>query len=175
MRKLVYLSLGSNVGDREANLKNALVRLQDLGNIISLSSFYETEPVEVTAQPWFLNAVVALETEKMPKQLLASLLRVEQEMGRRRLQKKGPRTIDIDILLFGNSVVAAKELTIPHPAMHERRFVLEPLAEIAPEQRHPVFKRTIRELLEALPAGQAVRRLGKPGQSFAGPAKLHSK
>lgn len=174
MRKLVYLSLGSNVGDREANLKNALVRLQDLGNIISLSSLYETEPVEVTAQPWFLNAVVALETEKMPKQLLASLLRVEQEMGRCRLQKKGPRTIDIDILLFGNSVVAAKELTIPHPAMHERRFVLEPLAEIAPEQRHPVFKRTIRELFEALPAGQAVRRLGKLWPSFAGGARLHS-
>ena len=175
MRKLVYLSLGSNVGDREANLKNALVRLGDLGKIISLSSFYETEPVEVTAQPWFLNAVVALETEKMPKQLLASVLRVEQEMGRRRLQKKGPRTIDIDILLFGNSVVAAKGLTIPHPAMHERRFVLEPLAEIAPEQRHPVFKRTIRELFEALPAGQAVRRLSELGQGPAGPAKLHSK
>ncbi len=175
MRKLVYLSLGSNVGDREANLKNALVRLGDLGKIISLSSFYETEPVEVTAQPWFLNAVVALETEKMPKQLLASVLRVEQEMGRRRLQKKGPRTIDIDILLFGNSVVATKGLTIPHPAMHERRFVLEPLAEIAPEVRHPVFKRTIHELLEALPAGQTVRHLGKRGQSPAGPAKLQSK
>ncbi len=79
-------------------------------------------------------------------------------MGRRRLQKKGPRNIDIDILLFGNSIVEAKGLTIPHPAMHERRFVLEPLAEIAPEARHPVFKKTVRELRDALPAGQAVKR-----------------
>ncbi len=102
-----------------------------------MSSFYETEPVEVTTQPWFLNCAVKLETEKMPKQLLKGILDVEQEMGRRRTQNKGPRNIDIDILLFANSIVETKGLTIPHPALHERRFVLQPLVEIAPEMRHP--------------------------------------
>lgn len=160
MHKIVYLSLGSNVGDRAANLQEAIRRLGELGEVVAASSFYETEPVEFTAQPWFLNCVVKLDTEKMPKQLLAGILDIEQQMGRRRRreQKKGPRTIDIDILLFGSSIIEAKGLTVPHPALHERRFVLEPLAEIAPEVRHPVFKRTIRELRDALPAGQAVKK-----------------
>ncbi len=171
VHKLVYLSLGSNVGDREANLKSAVARLAALGRIVAASSFYETEPVEDIAQPWFLNCVVALDTAKMPKQLLAALINLEQQMGRQRLREKGPRTIDIDILLFGNSVVHTLGLAIPHPAMHQRRFVLEPLAEIAPEARHPVFKRTIRELRDALPAGQAVRRVPDPGpQTSAVPA-----
>lgn len=163
MRKLVYLSLGSNMGDRAANLRQALSRLNSIGTVKAMSSFYETEPVEFAAQPWFLNCVVALETEKMPKQLLASILQIEQELGRRRQRepKKGPRTIDIDILLFGSSVVDTEDLTIPHVAMHKRRFVLEPLAEIAPEEHHPVLKRTIRELRDALPPGQAVRKLAK--------------
>jgi 2-amino-4-hydroxy-6-hydroxymethyldihydropteridine diphosphokinase len=156
---MAYLSLGSNVGDRAANLKLAIERLGEMGTVIAVSSFYETEPVEVTGQPWFLNCAVALDTEKMPKQLLAGVLEIEQDMGRKRLQKKGPRTIDIDILLFGTSIVETKGLTIPHPAMHERRFVLEPLAEIAPEVRHPVFKRTVREMRESLPPGQAVRKV----------------
>ena len=97
----------------------------------------------------------------MPRQLINGALAIEREMGRRREQKKGPRNIDIDILLFGDSVVQAKGLTIPHPAMHERRFVLEPLAEIAPDARHPVLKRSICELRDALPPGQAVRRADK--------------
>lgn len=160
MHKLVYLSLGSNVGDRAANLNAAIERLRSLGEVVAVSSLYETEPVEFTAQPWFLNCAVKLNTEKMPKQLLNAVLDIEKEMGRKRLKKKGPRTIDIDILLFGNSVIDTKGLTVPHPAMHERRFVLEPLAEIAPEVRHPVFKRTARELRDALPPGQAVKRLG---------------
>ena len=159
MHKIVYLSLGSNVGDRAANLNSALERLGDLGTIEKVSSLYETEPVEFTAQPWFLNCAVKLDTEKMPKQLLAGILDLEREMGRRRTQKKGPRAIDIDILLFGNSIIETKGLTVPHPAMHQRRFVLEPLAEIAPEVRHPVFKRTVRELHDALPPGQAVRKI----------------
>jgi len=160
VRKIVYLSLGSNVGDRPANLRDAITRLGALGEVVAISSFYETEPVEFTAQPWFLNCAVKLDTEKMPKQLLAGILDLEQQMGRRRRreQKKGPRSIDIDILLFGSSVIETKGLTIPHPAMHERRFVLEPLAEIAAEVRHPVFKQTIGELRDALPAGQAVRK-----------------
>jgi 2-amino-4-hydroxy-6-hydroxymethyldihydropteridine diphosphokinase len=158
MHKLVYLSLGSNVGDRAANLNTALGRLDRLGKVMAVSSFYETEPVEFAAQPWFLNCAVKLDTEKMPKQLLRGVLDIEQEMGRRRAEHKGPRTIDIDIILFGNSIIDTKGLTIPHEAMHMRRFVLEPMTELAPEARHPVFKRTVRELRDALPAGPTVRR-----------------
>jgi 2-amino-4-hydroxy-6-hydroxymethyldihydropteridine diphosphokinase len=159
LHKLAYLSLGSNLGDRAANLNQALERLQSLGKVQAVSSFYETEPVELAAQPWFLNCAVKLDTEKMPRQLLSGILALEQEMGRRRQQKKGPRTIDVDILLFGSSIMETQELVIPHPSLHERRFVLEPLAEIAPEVRHPVFRRSIRELRDRLPAGQAVRKL----------------
>lgn len=158
MHKQAYLSLGSNVGDRTANLNTAISRLGGLGKVVAVSSFYETEPVELTAQPWFLNCALQLDTEKTPRQLLEGILAIEQEMGRRREQKKGPRNIDIDILLFGGATIETPGLTIPHPAMHERRFVLEPLAEIAPEARHPVLKKTVRELRDALPPGQTVRR-----------------
>ena len=161
MHKMVYLSLGSNLGDRSGNLQGALARLEALGKVVAVSSFYETEPVDLLAQPWFLNCAVKLDTEKMPKQLLGNILELEQEMGRRRNLQKGPRTIDVDILLFGTSIVETLGLTIPHPALHQRRFVLEPLAEIAPEVRHPVFKRTIRELRDALPPGQTVKKLIK--------------
>ena len=159
MKKTVYLSLGSNLGDRAANLDAAMQRLEDLGTIVARSSLYETEPVETPEkQPWFLNCAVALETELMPRQFLSRILAIEQEMGRKRIQPKGPRTIDIDIVLFGKSVVETASLMIPHPAMHQRRFVLEPLAEIAPDVRHPVFKKTARELLNALPTTSGVVR-----------------
>ena len=159
MPTAVYLSLGSNVGARETQLRDAQARLETIGRVIAASSFYETEPVEFTQQPWFLNCVIEMETDQTPQQFMAAVLKIEEEMGRRRLQKKGPRSIDIDILLFGDAVVESKELIIPHPLMHQRRFVLQPLAEIAPEVLHPVFKKTIRELRDALPAGQAVRKL----------------
>ena len=159
MHKTVYLSLGSNIGDREENLRTAIAKLAEVGNVVAVSSFYETEPVEVAAQPWFMNCAVKLDTEKMPRQLMAAILTLEQSMGRQRRQNKGPRTIDIDVLLFGSSVIELPSLTVPHSRMHQRRFVLEPLAEIAPDLRHPVFKRTIRELRDALPAGQAVKRV----------------
>lgn len=161
MGELVYLSLGSNEGNRAENLDAAISRLRSFGEVVAVSSFYETEPVEFTAQPWFLNCVVKLDTEKTPEQLLAGILDIEQQLGRRRGPQKGPRIIDLDILLFGNSIVKAPGLTIPHPAMHERRFVLEPLAEIAPDMRDPVLKRTVRELLDALPTGQAVGKISK--------------
>ena len=158
MHKIVYLSLGSNLGARAANLQTAIARLADLGKVEAVSSFYETEPVELTTQPWFLNCAVKLDTEKMPRQLIAGILAIERGMGRQRKQKNGPRIIDIDILLFGSSIIDLPSLSVPHPKMHERRFVLEPLAEIAPEARNPALKRTVRELRDALPAGPAVRK-----------------
>jgi len=158
MTNIAYLSLGSNLGDREAQLRAAVACLQGEGRIVSVSSFYETEPVEFTDQAWFLNCAVALETTDTPAQLMAAILRIELQMGRQRIQRKGPRTIDIDILLFGDTILATPALTIPHPAMHQRRFVLQPLAEIAPAVQHPVLKQTMQELLDALPAGQTVRK-----------------
>jgi 2-amino-4-hydroxy-6-hydroxymethyldihydropteridine diphosphokinase len=130
--------------------------------VSAVSSFYETEPVEMTNQPWFLNCAVAMETERMPKQLLSAVLGIERSLGRNRkkTQPKGPRTLDIDIILFGNSVIEMPGLRVPHPAMAERRFVLEPLAEIAAEVRHPVLKKTMRELRDALASEKpAVRRV----------------
>jgi 2-amino-4-hydroxy-6-hydroxymethyldihydropteridine diphosphokinase len=162
---LAYLSLGSNVGDREAQLRQAQQRLSALGRIISVSSDYETEPVEFPEskdQPWFLNAALALETNLTPPDLMRSILQIERDMGRERLQKKGPRTIDIDILLFGDSIIDSPEVTIPHPAMHHRRFVLEPLAEIAPDARHPLLNKPVRELLNELHAGPVVRLHQRP-------------
>src|SRR3982074_708231 len=160
MQTDVYLSLGSHVGAPENNVREADTRLESAGHVVSVSSFYETEPVEVTNQAWFLNCAVEIETMKMPKQLMAAVLEIERQMGRQRTQSKGPRIIDIDIILFGDTVVDSSELTIPHPAMHQRRFVLEPLEEIAPEARHPVFKKTVRQMLDALPMGQTVRKIG---------------
>jgi 2-amino-4-hydroxy-6-hydroxymethyldihydropteridine diphosphokinase len=158
MPNVAYLSLGSNVGDREHHLCHAIERLEQVGRVAAVSSLYETEPVEFTEQAWFLNCAVALDTTKTPQELMAALLALEQASGRQRTQRKGPRTIDIDILLFGETVLNSPGLTVPHPGMHERRFVLEPLAEIAPEARHPALKKTIRELLAELPQGQAVRK-----------------
>jgi 2-amino-4-hydroxy-6-hydroxymethyldihydropteridine diphosphokinase len=155
----VYLSLGSNMGDRQRRLDAALDLLRAAGvAIVRVSRVYETEPQELRAQPWFLNLVAEAETRLFPLQLLHAIHRVEQRLGRRRMVEKGPRTIDIDILLFGGFVVATDELQIPHPRMAGRRFVLEPLAELAPDLRHPVTHQSVREMLEAV-RDQGVRRL----------------
>jgi 2-amino-4-hydroxy-6-hydroxymethyldihydropteridine diphosphokinase len=152
--KTTYLSLGSNIGDREANLRSAIERL----GVVRESPIYETEPVDYLAQRWFLNLVVELETELFPRQLLARTQKIERELGRVRGIPKGPRTIDIDILLYGSAIVKTPALEIPHPRMGERRFVLAPLADLAPELRHPVTRLTIREMLAAAPPA-AVRLL----------------
>ena len=156
--KTVYLGLGSNVGDRWRNLDRAraLIESADL-RVVRASSIYETEPREVRNQPWFLNQVLEAETTLFPRQLLARTQRIEREMGRKRIAAKGPRVIDVDILLYWESVIRTESLEIPHPRLVERRFVLEPLAEIAPELRHPVTRETVREMLGRV-AGQGVRR-----------------
>ncbi len=162
----VYLSLGSNVGDRAANIARAIEALGAHGvRVIKASSLYETEPVKVRGGGWFLNGAVEAETELMPRQLMQALLEIERSLGRSRRSAaegsdsnlshadlsgtdlKEPRTIDIDILLFGSSVVDTPELASPHPRMAERRFVLAPLAEIAPMVLHPILQQTIGELL----------------------------
>lgn len=141
-----FLSLGSNVGDRKANLEAAVIGLgKERIRVIARSSIYETEPQDVANQPWFLNMVVECESEYFPRQMLKVLQRIERDMGRVRAGSipRGPRTIDIDILLLGNIVMKTEQLTIPHPRMLDRRFVLEPLLEIAPELRHPETKEPI--------------------------------
>lgn len=155
----VFIALGSNLGDRRANLRSALKRMQSAElRLTRVSSLYETAPQGFTAQPWFLNQVAQAETVLTPRQLLARLVRIEREMGRRRGIPNGPRLIDLDILLYGNRVIRATGLRIPHPRMAERRFVLEPLAEIEAGLRPPSCKDTVGEMLAAV-SGQAVRRI----------------
>jgi 2-amino-4-hydroxy-6-hydroxymethyldihydropteridine diphosphokinase len=156
----VYLSLGSNLGDRAAHIERALARVAEENvRIVKRSSFYETEPVEFLAQGWFLNIAVEAETELMPRQLLRVIRNIERELGRKRIVKSGPRTIDIDILLFGMNIINAADLEIPHPRMTERRFVLVPMAEIAPTLRHPALRLTMPELLAATKDRSQVRRV----------------
>lgn len=151
---LAAVALGSNqesgFGDREATLREAVKRIGALGKVRAVSTFHDTEPVGVVAQPRFLNAALLLETELEPRELMSGLLDIERAMGRERTIAKGPRVIDLDLLLYEQVVMATAELTLPHPEMHERRFVLEPLAEIAPGMVHPVLGMTVKEMLARL-------------------------
>ncbi len=154
----VYFGLGSNIGNREANIQQALDQLQtgDL-RLRRLSSVYETEPMGFHDQPWFLNQVAGFETDLQPLQVLERIQAAEKNLGRKREIVNGPRTIDIDILLFGDVVMKTAELTIPHPRYRERRFVLEPLIELNPALRDPETQQPIAAMLEVV-RGQAVRR-----------------
>ena len=150
--KCTYLSLGSNVGDREGNLRKAVERLASLDvRVLRSSRIYETEPVDYKDQAWFLNQVVEAETALFPMQLLTRTGRVERELGRVRTRRNGPRTIDIDILFYAAAIVNTLRLEIPHPRMALRRFVLVPLAELAPDLRHPLTHRSVRQMLESAP------------------------
>ena len=158
MNKLVYLGLGSNLGDRKGAIERAIEKMAEQGiRVVRRSSLFETEPMELRDQPWFLNLVVEAETELFPRQLLNKILAIERELGRRRRERNGPREIDIDVLLYGKSVVRIDALEIPHPRMQDRRFVLAPLIELAPEMRHPVVKKTFRQLLETLEGQRVVQ------------------
>src|SRR5579863_2915176 len=147
--KDIYLSLGSNIGDRALNISRAIESLPVHGvHVVQQSSPYETEPVELRDQEWFLNGVVEVETKLTPQRLMQALLEIERSMGRLRLTPKGPRIIDMDILLFGSTILHEQGLEIPHPRMAERRFVLVPFAEIASGAVHPVLKKSIGQLLD---------------------------
>lgn len=144
-----YLGLGSNIGDRQANIIEAIKRLNAIPGIVIVnrSSIYETEPIGYKDQGWFINAVIGAKTSLSPRNLLDVCLRIEGEMGRIRRTEKGPREIDIDILLYGDLAVDEAGLKIPHPFMHVRRFVLVPLLEIAPDLCHPILKKSVKALL----------------------------
>ena len=167
---LIYLSLGSNLGDRAANLDRAIEALPEAGVLVlRRSSLYETEPVDFLDQPWFLNCAVEAETSLPPEQLLGALQGIERRLGSRKLIARGPRIVDLDVLFYGDSVVRSSEIEIPHPRMTERRFVLVPLAELAPTFVHPILHATCAELL-ARTGDHSIVRIWQPveGESSSG-------
>jgi 2-amino-4-hydroxy-6-hydroxymethyldihydropteridine diphosphokinase len=156
--RIVYISLGSNLGDRVAMLARAITAMNSAGiRVARQSPFYIAEPVDAPGQAWFLNAVAEAETSLLPLQLLHALLKIEQELGRRRITPHGPRTIDLDLLFYGSSVIRSKELEVPHPRLAQRRFVLVPLAHLAPEFRHPTLHKSVTQLLAETPDRSEVR------------------
>jgi len=158
--QIAYLSLGSNIGDREGNLRAALAALDEEGvRVKRVSSFYETEPVDYLAQPWFLNCVAEVETNLDPFELLQSLKALETEMGSKKDFAKGPRKMDLDILLYDDQTIDLPDLQIPHPRMLQRRFVLVPLVELAPSLKHPQWSAPAAQLLAQTSDKSQVRRI----------------
>lgn len=167
--KTVYISLGSNLGDRAAMLEHAIAAMNSAGiRVTRQSPFYITEPVGAPGQSWFLNAVAEAGTSLMPLQLLHALLKIERELGRRRITPHGPRSIDLDILFYGSTVIQTRELEVPHPRLTGRRFVLIPMAQLAPEFRHPVAHKSIAQLLAETPDRSEVRLWHGASQGAAG-------
>jgi 2-amino-4-hydroxy-6-hydroxymethyldihydropteridine diphosphokinase len=143
---VVYLGIGSNIGDKQGNITSALCRISEICEVKKKSRMYLTEPVGNIEQDWFLNCVVEIQTEIEPKHLLSSFKSIERKLGRAKNVKNGPRIIDIDILFYGNNIVNTKNLVIPHPLLHERLFVLQPMIDLNPDFIHPVLKKSIQEL-----------------------------
>jgi 2-amino-4-hydroxy-6-hydroxymethyldihydropteridine diphosphokinase len=169
--RLVYIALGSNIGDRDAMLDRGIEALNAAGvHVLRQSARYASEPVDAPPQAWFLNAVVEAETALMPLQLLRTLMGIELALGRRRTVFRGPRTLDLDILFYGSSVIHTQDLEVPHPRMERRRFVLLPLAELVPGLRHPVSQKTVSELLAEAPDAGHVRRWSAPPDPAPNPA-----
>lgn len=156
MSSIVYLSLGSNIGDKVAQITQALDRLAKVYTVLRVSPLYLTEPVGLKDQDWFLNCVVEVETEKDPKKLLSTLQSIERKMGKTKTRVNGPRTIDIDILFYNDEIINLKNLVVPHPRLHTRLFVLQPMMDLNPDLVHPVLKKTIRELYADQPWAEIV-------------------
>lgn len=163
-----YIALGGNYGDRLNNLESAIKQLREIMTIEAISAIYETEPVGYADQPWFLNAVARVVTLLLPHELLHELQSIETSLGKAISFANGPRTLDLDLLLYDDVIRSSTELDIPHPRMHERRFVLIPLADLAPDAVHPTFGKTINELLATLPLEPAVHKWGAATALFPG-------
>jgi 2-amino-4-hydroxy-6-hydroxymethyldihydropteridine diphosphokinase len=161
--KKVFLGLGSNLGDRVENLRETKVRIEEsIGAVVSASSVYETEPWGFVSDTDFLNMVLCVETDLSPSGLLGRILMIESQLGRiRRESQFSSRKIDIDILLYNNEIVNEAALKIPHPRMHKRRFVMVPLAEIAPSFIHPLLKKSIKSILKSCPDTSRVKKYNK--------------
>ena len=161
MKHIIYIALGSNVGDKLLQCRKAISEILKIDHhrLLARSSFYKTQPIGYTVQDWFVNGVIKLETELEAHELLRSLKALESRLGRVETFRWGPRTIDLDLLFFDDEQIHSEELIIPHPLLHERQFVLIPLAEIDPHLVHPVLRQTIRELLTQLKENQGVEKL----------------